>query len=213
MTQPEDQLTFFAARSERNYLARLQLAKRLQLRSRLWSAALVALSIASATVSVAMLVEPSLYGKHGNVFWCAIGILTLAASLIITSAAYGEQAARCFVAYRQFQRISVDAYYASETVHSVRRRRRIFGELNQEYQSLLDRTPNHSQADYARAMTWKIRKSPDDKPKRASEAYITRREALKWWFIRAIDILVTALPVLILTTSIALLVPVVVWII
>ncbi|WP_298662297.1 SLATT domain-containing protein [uncultured Leifsonia sp.] len=208
-----DQLSDFAARSERNYLSRMKFAQRMQNRGRLWNAALISLSTASALVSVAMLKDATIYGPNGAYLWCAIGVLTLIASLVIANAGYGEKAALLFEAYRQFQRISVDADFASRTLRLRGSRQRTFERLNSEYQLLLDRTPNHSPVDFARAMTWRLDREDAAKPERPSYRYVSLVELAKWRALIALDIGINCIPIVLAMGSAALLVPTLAWMI
>ncbi|WP_209559701.1 hypothetical protein [Frigoribacterium sp. PvP032] len=206
-----DQLSQFAWRSERNYAARLRYAKRLQSRGRSWTAALISLSLASTLVSIALLQEPSLYGDRGPFLWCAVGVLTLTASLVLGSAGYSEKSTLGFEAYRDFQRIAVDAAFADASHNSGRRRRRSFRRLNAEYQLLLDRTANHSTGDFAWAVQWKSIRKQGTNIETPLVNYVTPTEMARRQLDRFWSTALSSLPAVLIAASVLSVTPIALW--
>jgi hypothetical protein len=125
------------------------MAKRLSMRSYTWNAALVALSLASVVAGAALLQEGQLYGPNGDTGMLLLGILVLVASLMVSTANYGDRARMAFENYRALQRLSTEL--EARVLHGVRRRQRaIYIEFDKRYQDLLDTSSNHSHADHAR---------------------------------------------------------------
>lgn len=207
-----DQLQDLTTWTERTYLSRLQLAKRLQLRGALWGAALVSSSVVSAVVSVALLVDDSIYGRKGAFVWSAAGIIILAASLVVSNADYAQRARLAFEAYRKFQRISVLVRDSNDQARGRRRRKREFAALNGSYQALLDETVNHSSADFAAAMQWRILPRGAAVADTATIRYVTLAVLTGHKMRRFASALVTGIPVVLVAISIAAIIPLVVWV-
>ena len=208
-----DQLNDLAIWTERTYLSRLQLAKRLQVRGALWSAALVSASVVSAVASVSLLVNDSIYGGKGPFVWSAAGILILAASLMVSSTDYTQRSRLAFEAYRRFQRVSVSARDAAQSTRRKMRRQREFQRLNSEYQELLDNTVNHSGADFAAAMSWRLVPRGEVVLDTASVRYVTLRVLTAHWLRRATSGVVTSIPVVLIVVSISALFPLIAWVV
>jgi len=152
LTQNEP-LQELARRFERTYLARMKMAQRLQNRGSYWNGALISLAVSSSISSVSLLVNPRLYGSAGPLALVIIGIFTLVASLIVANADYAGRARHAFDTYRAIQRLSVRAAaQASVRPWSKSKLRKIYASLDDPYQDVLDKSDNHSAADFARAI-------------------------------------------------------------
>jgi hypothetical protein len=200
-----DELESLSTIVEKTYYARLELAKRILTRGRLWNTALISSSVASSVVGVAMLGDNSIYGPQGEFLWVVFGVLTLSASLIVTSARYGEQALLCRQSYRTAQRLSMEIWNDHKRTSRQQERNRLFISHNQRYQKYLDETLNHSQADYWRTQ----RRNPARKEQKSAVAAqpSTRRPRGILFF----DTAATWAPIILSLGAFALVFPAVAW--
>jgi hypothetical protein len=210
-----DSYATLVAMTETTYKARLELAKRIQIRGRLWSAALVSSALASSLVGIAMLGDDQIYGPYGNYMWVMLGVTTLSASLIITSVNYGERTLVCFQAYRQFQTLSMRAWIdfqqrviPLDDTAAIAAASRI---LNAEYQVLLDTTPNHSRADYARSLYPELKKRQQSSQQSAEDRRQNAEILRAWKWVLLFDNLLTCAPATLAVLSLALIAPALVW--
>lgn len=148
-----DWLKTIEDRSYKTYKARLKSAERLQRTSHSWNAALIGTSIATTVASVALLVDPEVYGRRGEVLLVGISILALSASFVVATRNYGARAREMASSYRKIQRLSVEAErlqtLAAVTSEEVEA-------LSERYQDLLDESENHTEADFfaIHSMKW-----------------------------------------------------------
>jgi SMODS and SLOG-associating 2TM effector domain family 5 len=212
----DESLAEFARRVERTYLARMKMAQRLQNRGSYWNGALISLAVSSSISSVALLVNPRLYGTQGPFALVVIGIFALVASLIVANADYAGRARHAFEAYRAIQRLSARAA-AEASSHRWRQSklRRIYAAIDDPYQDVLDKSDNHSAADYARAVHSRLRRA-SDKPgeKTPVGIQIVSRSTL---YLRRAQVLgstvVTCFPIALTVAACLSLVPVAAWIV
>lgn len=144
----EDPLDILARRTYQTYLIRLKTANRTRLRGQLWNIPLVTSAVVTLIVAVVSLNSPGVYNDRTEVLLVALSVLTLVASIIVPSANYAVNAERLFSAYRGLQRLSVDLERESMRLRMARTRNRLAARASHEYQEILDRTQNHSGADY-----------------------------------------------------------------
>lgn len=145
-------------RSYKTYNARLRAAQRLASRHHAWSASLISTSTASAIASVALLADEKIYGTAGPTILVCVSILTLVASLVTSGLDYSGRSRDMFLNYRRIQRLSSETERAMRvpeqcTIETVEN-------LNNRYDSLLDESENHTEADFLRAF-------PDPKKRKA----------------------------------------------
>ncbi|MGW9587794.1 SLATT domain-containing protein [Microbacterium sp. NPDC055455] len=137
-----------ARRTYATYLARLRTANRTRLRGQLWNLPLVTSPVVTLIVAVVSLNAPDVYSDRTDLLLVVLSVLTLVASIIVPSANYAVNAERLFTAYRGLQRLSVDLERDSQRLRLGWRRNRVAARASHEYQEILDRTQNHSGADY-----------------------------------------------------------------
>jgi len=143
-------------RSFKTYEARLRAASRLAARNRAWNAFLIATSSATVIASVALLVEPDIYGIGGPVLLVGVSILTVVASLVTASLDYSGRARNMFINYRKVQRLSGKAERARQDPR--RCNQETVNRLSKEYDNLLDESENHTEGDHAKAQSlWRSR--------------------------------------------------------
>lgn len=133
-------------RVKHTYHARLQTAKRMQIRTVAWNTFLVASSIITTIVAIVLLEDPLAYGPRGPIMMVIVGIATFAASLLVTTSNYSARAETFFRGYRDLQRLWAEV---ASWDHPTKKH---LDKLEDRYQQLLDELPNHSEADYLIAM-------------------------------------------------------------
>lgn len=137
-------------RSYQTYKARLVASERLSSRNRAWNTALLSLTVGTTFASVGLLVEADLYGSRGDVMFLCLAILSLVASLVVSSLNYGGRSRDMFVSYRQAQRIAVRAEQLGKSTPAPSAT--AVDELTSEYNSLLDGSENQTTADHHKAL-------------------------------------------------------------
>lgn len=184
------------------YRARLETSKRMHDRSLTWNSLLVTASTVTTIISIVLLADPLAYGSRGSVFVVVAGVLTLATSLLVTSANYAVRAQTFFRGYRDLQRLWVDVSQADGEDGDEQRK------LEERYQQLLDQLPNHSEADYLVAKS-KQPHSPESKIEERTfrGVRVATTNCFKIWRSK----LATLLPVGISALMLLLLTPTVVW--
>lgn len=131
------------------YQARLKAHERLHRRNNAWNASLVALATSTTIASVGVLVERNMYGSRGDSLLVSLAILSLVASLVVSSVNYGSRARAMEASYKRIQQISVAA--ESFFVGSSPPTRQRLLELQREYGIAVESSENHSEADYLRS--------------------------------------------------------------
>lgn len=171
-------------RSYSTYRARLEAAKRLTRRNHAWNALLVSFATSTTISSIALLVDGNVYGRYGDLLLVCLGVLSLVASMTVTSLNYSGRAKDMFANYRKLQRLSVhlERIRLSGTAPNAA----TVTELSDSYQELLDGSENHTSADFRRAglspqasTLRRVRDSPaateDASPGSVSPSYQSRR--------------------------------------
>lgn len=150
-------------RSFNTYTARLKARERLASRNHAWNASLVALTTSATIASVGMLTDSKMYGDNGDTLLVCVSILTLVASLVTSGLDYSGRTRDMFVNYRRVQRLSVKAE-AAETDAAID-----VGELESEYDALMDESENHTAGDFYKAERQRLkdmkRRNPELKVK------------------------------------------------
>lgn len=138
-------------RAFKTYQARVRATARLAARNRAWNAFLIATSSSGVIASVALLVEPDIYGVGGPVLLVVVSMLTVVASLVTASLDYSGRARNMFINYRKVQRLSGEAERAQRDPGqcNFETAQRLFS----QYDGLLDESENHTAGDYARAQS------------------------------------------------------------
>lgn len=152
-------LKLLEQRSYTTYQSRLRASRRLTARYRAWNASLIASSTATTIASVALLTDESIYGEAGPTLIVCASILTLIASLVASGLDYSGRSRNMFVNYRRIQRLSAQAERMLGDSASVSRQD--LESLHERYDSLLDESENHTEADHYHAF-------PADKKKSAA---------------------------------------------
>lgn len=181
-------LRLLEQRSYKTYCCRLRASRRLTSRYRAWNASLIASSTATTIASVALLTDESIYGAAGPTLLVCASILTLVASLVASGLDYSGRSRDMFVNYRRVQRLSAEVERTLANPASASRQELEL--LHDRYDSLLDGSENHTQADYYHAF-------PTD----------SKRTVEVWG-----EDLLSLAPYLSLGAPIALLIPFAVWI-
>lgn len=136
-------------RSYSTYRARLEASKRLTRRNHAWNALLVSFATSTTISSIALLVDGNVYGRYGDLLLVCLGVLSLVASMTVTSLNYSGRAKDMFANYRKLQRLSaaLERIRLSGTAPNAV----TVTELSDSYQELLDGSENHTSADFRRA--------------------------------------------------------------
>jgi len=145
-----DALAMLEDRTYDTYRARLQTANRMRVRGQLWNLPLVGSALVTVLVALVALYAPNVYSDRTDVLLTILSVLTLVVSSIVSTANYAVNSERLFNAYRGLQRLSADIERENLRLKSSRRRNSLAARASLEYQEILDRTQNHSGADYWR---------------------------------------------------------------
>ncbi len=144
----EEEVETLETRTYKTYLARLRACMRLSKRARAWNALMISASLASLIASAAMLRDPQIYGRNGDLLWMFVAIITFTASLIISSLNYSGRSRDMFLNYRKIQALSSDlefirthGSYDHDSVVALKR----------SYDALLDESENHTSSDFLSA--------------------------------------------------------------
>lgn len=135
-------------RAYSTYKSRLRAYDRLSRRNNAWNASLIALATATTIAAVGMLVDDQMYGKQGDALMAALAILSLVASLVVSSVNYGVRSRAMESSYKRIQQISYHAENLRDSAEEVSYSR--FLELHKEYEIALEASENHSNADFHR---------------------------------------------------------------
>jgi hypothetical protein len=216
-----DPLRPLSKRVHKTYLARLALAKRLQGRSLFWNGALVSLTLASTIASVGLLFNRALYGAQGGVVLVIMSVFVLVASLMVANARYSTRTLSAFNVYRELQRSSgvLWARVEGPFVRPVKAQR-LHEQADTQYQVLLDNSENHSQGDYAAAITLKLATKA-----RVERDRLDAERGKEDWALELVSLgefarlsahrigrtLMTSIPCLLIAASAAFVVPTIVW--
>jgi hypothetical protein len=144
----DDALKRLEKRAFTTYKARVRAHERLTRRNNAWNASLVSASTATTIASVGLLVNRSMYGEHGDAIMLVVAIVSLVASLVVSSVNYGARARSMEASYKKIQEISSTAEDLRNDPDPVSYRRYV--ELHREYQIALESSENHTSADYHR---------------------------------------------------------------
>lgn len=135
-------------RSYSTYRSRIKTTERLTRRGNAWNTSLVAISTATTVASIGLLVNPTLYGSHGDALLVVLAVLTLVASLIVSNVNYGSRARAMEANYKRIQQLSIQAEQflidraSATSTH--------FLELEREYGVAVEFSENHSTCDFER---------------------------------------------------------------
>lgn len=203
---PSDPRQRLEDRYYRTYLSRLAMGKRIQARGKAWNAALVALSTAAAIASMALLREPEAYGSQGDLLFAMVGVLTLVASLVVANANYGVRAQEAFSAYRAIQKIAAKLEgmpnFKDRENHAA-----TMGEIDRDYQYILDNSDNHSAADFFTGVPGRLK----SKRHRCSGKTDHRHVSLHTWLseqaIRVGSVVATLFPLVLVVAATLLTIP------
>jgi len=136
-------------RSFKTYNARIEAHKRLSRRNNAWNASLIALATSTTIASVGLLVDRNMYGSGGDALMVTLAILSLVASLVVSSVNYGSRSRAMESSYKRIQQISLAAEsFPAVATENVRRQ---YLELRKEYEIAIESSENHSDADYERS--------------------------------------------------------------
>src|ERR1043165_8227776 len=176
-------------RSYTTYKARLKTHQRLIRRSNSWNASLIALATSTTISSVGLLVNKGMYGAGGDALMVVLAILSLVASLVVSSVNYGARSRAMEANYKKIQQISLLAETPSLTNPEARQR---FREALKECEMAVDSAENHSEADYYRSLV-------DYKKVQGARKQVWR------------DSLISLAPYITLSIPVGLVVPFVIW--
>lgn len=205
-----DALGGLEQRLSKTYKARVQTARRYQLRGNYWNVALVIASLTTTTVSIVNLVSDEVYGNRSDALLVVLGVVTLVVSVLVSSAQFSVNAEKFFRAYRGLQKLWVEAHRADLSIRDLGLRNSEAERIDKEYQEILDDTGNHSPADFYRAFpaVWargRKAKDPGKSDVVGGLEYLMRRGVV------ASSSLFTWFPVLLALAMLALLTPAVMW--
>ncbi len=181
------------SRSYKTYMARLKAFERLGRRNNSWNASLISLATATTIASIGLLVDDKMYGRGGDALLVALAVLSLVASLVVSSVNYGARSRAMEASYKRIQQLSLAA--ESFFISSESATRESLLDLRKEYGIAVEFSENHSDADHIRASEVKgIRVTDKSRNK-----------------ILIKDTLVTFAPYVTLTIPVALLIPFIRW--
>jgi hypothetical protein len=167
----------------------------------------VVAAVVTTSASIVSLVDPEALGARGAVVLAIAGVLTLVASLLVTSADYSARSERFFRAYRSLQALSTKVEFEASHLEgdekAVRAR-----ELDFEYQAILDTTGNHSPADHFKANPPVLAGS---RGAGTSDDAVGPVRFAAVWVQRAFSSLATILPLALAVASVALATPMIRW--
>jgi hypothetical protein len=143
-----DALKRLEKRAFTTYKARIRAHERLTRRNNAWNASLVSLSTSTTIASVGLLVDKNMYGQRGGAVMLVVAILSLVASLVVSSVNYGSRARSMEASYKKIQQISLMAEDLGNSPDPVSYSRYL--ELHREYQVALESSENHTSADFYR---------------------------------------------------------------
>ncbi|MGA6161010.1 SLATT domain-containing protein [Amycolatopsis magusensis] len=142
------------SRAYSTYRARLEAHKRITRLNISWNTALVGLATSTTVAAVGQLVYPGMYGSGGNALMVVLAVLSLVASLVVSSMNYGARARAMEASYKRIQQISLLAERMETTIPSDQLARR-FEELQREYEIAIESSENHVTADHHKAINQK----------------------------------------------------------
>lgn len=209
-TPPLDSLAKLESRIGRTYKARVETARRHQLRGNYWNVALVLASLTTTIVSIVSLAAPEVYGARSAVLMVALGAVTLVVSVLVSSAQFQVNAEKFFRAYRGLQKLWARAHLASSTISDAEKRAQAASEIDSEYQEVLDDTGNHSPADFYRAFpaALRLKTAPQEAGQRDTVRlgeYVSRKVTV------LASVAFTWFPIFLAIAMATLLIPAVVW--
>lgn len=139
----------FEERTFTTFLARLNAHNRVRLRGNAWNAALIAISTSTCVAAIGQIAEADLYGEAGDLLFAVAALVTLVVSLVVTNRNYDGRARDLFDNYRRILEISAEAerlkalgVEASDTRYS---------DLFESYQDILNQSENQVPGDYYKA--------------------------------------------------------------
>ena len=149
---PLDELQHLIGELERRafttYKCRIHAHQRLSRLNNAWNTSLIAFSTSTTIASVGMLVDRQMYGRAGEVLMVALAILSLVASLVVSSISYGSRARAMESNYKGVQQISL----AAETLKHCRGEGvwAQYHDLQKEYSNAVNFSENHTSGDHRR---------------------------------------------------------------
>ncbi|GAA3579956.1 hypothetical protein GCM10022222_75940 [Amycolatopsis ultiminotia] len=186
------------------YLARLKAYERLARRNNAWNASLIALATSTTISAVGLLADRDMYGSGGDGLMVALAILSLVASLVVSSVNYGSRSRAMEAGYKRIQQISISAegFFVSHLAPTSER----FVDLQKEYGVAVEFSENHTRADHIRANRDTAKGNPAP-----AEGALSRAARADGRRIILVDNLITLAPYATLSIPIALLIPFVSW--
>lgn len=152
MTQPPTQghelLLALEQRSFTTFKCRVRASERLRARSRSSSVALISFSTATTLASVGLLVDRDMYGQSGDLLLVSCAILSLVASLAVSSLDYAGRANRMETNYKDIQDLSSRAQSAQRRQQTPADALEAHDTLHSEYSALVRGSENHTTSDF-----------------------------------------------------------------
>jgi hypothetical protein len=145
-TQVDQMIRRLEQRAYKTYLCRLHAFRRLSHAETAWNTALIAFSTSTTIASVGILVDREMYGRGGDAMLLALAILSLVASLVVSSVQYGTRAKAMEANYKQIQQISVSAENLLDRPGADREER--YTDLLSIYEAAVTSSENHTARDY-----------------------------------------------------------------
>jgi hypothetical protein len=146
-------------RSFKSYKGRMYASQRLALRDKAWNTSLLSLTVATTVASIGLLADSQMYGTGGSTLFVCLAVLSLVISLVVAGLNYGARSRDLFNNYRRLQRLSTEVEHlrADNSAPS-------FAEVKvllDRYNDLLDDSENHNSADNIRGnnvdgVTWGV---------------------------------------------------------
>lgn len=209
-TDGPDALAALEWRLHRTYKARMETARRQQARGNNWNVALVLASLSTVTVSVVTLAAKDVYGEQSEALMVVLGAATLVVSVLVTSAQFQVQAEKFFNAYRNLQKLWVEADREAKSLTNAQERNAASARIDASYQDILDDTANHIPADFYKGFPGVVKPTALD-PNSDRGGLVSRPEFIRRKCVVAFSELFTILPLLIGTSMMLLLIPAVRW--
>lgn len=164
-------------RSYATYLNRLVAQERLAARNNAWNFALIAITTATTIASVGLLSDSEIYGSQGATLLAALAVVSLAASIAVSSMNYGARSRAMEANYKRLQQISIEAenFWVEGGSTSPDR----FFALVREYGVAVENSENHTVGDFARVAQRQWQKMGPDLGESDDDAIRKRRERAK----------------------------------
>lgn len=195
-TSGEERLALYSKRVENTRNARLETARRIELRGDFWGTALVLMALSGTIITFCSLVNPSIYSGRGDVISAIVGVVVLAVSLVVTKADFSGRSKELFRHYLELQKISIrleslrlDKSEGKTNQDNIELEKSL-KKLIEQYTAELGMALNHSTADFYSTL------SKQERCRREIDNSSYRRVMWSSWTITLIPLVISGLSLL-----------------